>query len=343
MSVAASARFSCDGCGKVYSWKPELAGKRAKCKCGRAVEVPVAAPRAAPEEPSLDNLYALADEANSQATAASAAAQGPTCPSCQSPMTARTALCSSSGYDLKAGARVQSPAPKRAAPVAAAAAAPGVRVFGYASKRPGVVDEVAARARITDLYVPLGLLGFGSTLAIWRIAASGDLGIPTATAMFAVWVLFESILVFAGCLIGIKWLGISLGEPLTAFLKIGAVVVGPFGLALAIAWICGTWVAGFLLAPVLYYTMLSVFFDMDLGEVLLLSGITFFLQYVGRMLVLVLILQALFGSVPPAVAQLSGMALIGPMATWDEDEVDPTIVQRNAAADDKVSARHDQG
>jgi hypothetical protein len=30
----------CEGCGKKYRWKPELAGKKVKCKCGQVLEIP---------------------------------------------------------------------------------------------------------------------------------------------------------------------------------------------------------------------------------------------------------------------------------------------------------------
>ena len=42
MSEATAARFSCGGCNKTYAWKPELAGKRVKCKCGQVIDVPQA-------------------------------------------------------------------------------------------------------------------------------------------------------------------------------------------------------------------------------------------------------------------------------------------------------------
>jgi hypothetical protein len=41
-----SGKVSC-ACGKQYSWKPELAGKRAKCKCGGVVKFPAEDPAAA--------------------------------------------------------------------------------------------------------------------------------------------------------------------------------------------------------------------------------------------------------------------------------------------------------
>ena len=49
-------KFSCNACGKSYGWKPELAGRQAKCKCGQVMTVP-AEPPAPPEE---DALYDLA-------------------------------------------------------------------------------------------------------------------------------------------------------------------------------------------------------------------------------------------------------------------------------------------
>ncbi|HSI33500.1 MAG: hypothetical protein ACAI43_23190 [Phycisphaerae bacterium] len=39
-----AGRFVCSGCGKGYAWKPELAGKRVKCKCGAAISVPAVMP-----------------------------------------------------------------------------------------------------------------------------------------------------------------------------------------------------------------------------------------------------------------------------------------------------------
>lgn len=37
-------KITCDQCGKSYRWKPELAGRRAKCKCGAAIAFPESLP-----------------------------------------------------------------------------------------------------------------------------------------------------------------------------------------------------------------------------------------------------------------------------------------------------------
>lgn len=44
MSAVEEVGFSCAACGKQYRWKPELAGKKVKCKCGNALAVPATPP-----------------------------------------------------------------------------------------------------------------------------------------------------------------------------------------------------------------------------------------------------------------------------------------------------------
>src|SRR5436309_2140160 len=65
MGSTQAGKFSCDGCGKSYTWKAELAGRRVKCKCGRALTVPAQDPAAATYEAppeGFEDLYALAEE-----------------------------------------------------------------------------------------------------------------------------------------------------------------------------------------------------------------------------------------------------------------------------------------
>ena len=78
------SKFSCAACGREFRWKPELAGKRAKCKCGAAVQVPATDPAraktaaAAPAEESFEDVYALAAaEAEQSAAANQRSAQTP--------------------------------------------------------------------------------------------------------------------------------------------------------------------------------------------------------------------------------------------------------------------------
>ena len=50
MGAVAVGQFSCDTCGKSYRWKPEIAGRKAKCKCGAVMLCPSAEPRQEEEE-----------------------------------------------------------------------------------------------------------------------------------------------------------------------------------------------------------------------------------------------------------------------------------------------------
>lgn len=44
MEQVMEPKFSCAGCGKTFRWKPEIAGKKAKCGCGTSIMVPANAP-----------------------------------------------------------------------------------------------------------------------------------------------------------------------------------------------------------------------------------------------------------------------------------------------------------
>ena len=56
MPVETHAPILCPSCGKQFRWKPELAGKRAKCKCGGVIAIPAEPkpPQPAPDEDEYD-------------------------------------------------------------------------------------------------------------------------------------------------------------------------------------------------------------------------------------------------------------------------------------------------
>jgi len=91
--MAGGATFSCESCGKQYPWKPELAGKKARCKCGAVLSVP-AQPQAARAAARTPVAVAAAPVEESQ---------GYRCPACKGDLTPGTAVCISCGYDLRTG------------------------------------------------------------------------------------------------------------------------------------------------------------------------------------------------------------------------------------------------
>jgi hypothetical protein len=145
--MGATGSFSCDACGKTYAWKPEIAGKRVKCKCGGKLTVPATDPAAvaddAPE--GFDDLMALADGVPAQeesyappvATSAKAATARPAkagavCPSCSSPVDAAAVICINCGHNLKTGKKLKTARVSDDAPAAGAGAVP-YRSFGVKS------------------------------------------------------------------------------------------------------------------------------------------------------------------------------------------------------------------
>ena len=78
MSEITGPKFACASCGKEYKWKPELAGKKGKCKCGGVLSIPAEEPTEDAEpEPSLDDLYDVRDDAPKTAPAYAPAAPPP--------------------------------------------------------------------------------------------------------------------------------------------------------------------------------------------------------------------------------------------------------------------------
>ena len=78
MSEITGAKFTCPSCGKQYKWKPELAGKKGKCKCGGVLAIPAKppaepapepAPVLAPETDPFGDSYDVADQPVQQAPA----------------------------------------------------------------------------------------------------------------------------------------------------------------------------------------------------------------------------------------------------------------------------------
>lgn len=92
--MAGGATFSCDSCGKTYPWKAELAGKKAKCKCGAVLNIPAQpqAARAAARTPVAVAAAAPVEETT-----------GYRCPACKNDLTPGTAICVNCGYDLRTG------------------------------------------------------------------------------------------------------------------------------------------------------------------------------------------------------------------------------------------------
>jgi hypothetical protein len=301
-----SSKFPCTSCGKTYTWKPELAGKKAKCKCGNVMMVP-AAPPAPPEEE--DGLYDLApaDEppkpkVKPRVPLAPLPAKGPAPPS-RSPV---------------------------AAPVAAVAAATA-RSPMLAYQRGPTQREKDRFSTATlidmkrDAYVPAALLVGGLLIHVAYYALRYQLG-PTGMLLtgagLSLVMVFKAVLLIGFALVMAGPLGVSFGGIWTAALKLAAMAVFCDGVT---TWVDagvdkmtgtrGGMFSGMLSFPValcVYWVLLTYLFSMDPGDswlvVMLLAVFDMIVRWALLFLLLAFVLR--LGGVGPAAlpAAVTGAA-----------------------------------
>ena len=128
--MSAVGKFSCEACARSYSWKPELAGKRVKCKCGQPLSVPASNPAEEADAAGFEGLMPADDHITATAAAPAASRGGPSCPSCNAPVDPAAVLCVNCGHNLKTGKKLKT---TKLASSAAAAAATDRLVPGYRS------------------------------------------------------------------------------------------------------------------------------------------------------------------------------------------------------------------
>ena len=360
-------KFNCSACGKEYRWKPELAGKKAKCKCGGVIAVPATAPAAAKplaskpsaprpaakpaeQEVDFDGLYALAQE-EKKATARSAhaadeSASGYRCPACSANIPPGTTLCPSCHTDMRTGVRIGLPAGGAgvlAAAGAYAAATPTARagVLPYGGGGRGAAAAAASRAdrdmlyeggKFRSLYLPLGLIVLGILFYFGQLAFSDDkLSAGMMIVLVGARVFMDSLLIFISMLIAVRGFDMGFGAFGPGVLKILAIAMGPGALGQMVSgWMGGgmggLMVGGFL-TIVLYYTLIKVLFDLDLGETFLLV----FLIYGVQQVLGTFLLVALMGMASSGVLSEEGAGAIGggalAIATAGENE-DPVPPKR---------------
>ena len=344
-------KFNCGTCGKEYRWKPELAGKKAKCKCGNVIAVPAKAPasaaaakpaaRPAPkpaeQDIDLDGLYALAQE-EKKATVRAAhdvvdePATGYRCPSCSHGIPPGTVVCPNCRTDMRTGMRqvaVAGGGGVLAAAGAYAAATPTARAatLGYAGGRPGSradEDILYEGGKARSLYLPLGLIVLGVLFYFGQLAFSNDrLSAGIMILLVGARIIMDSVLIFISMLIAVRGFDMGFGAFGPGVLKILAIAMGPGALGqLATQWMgggAGGWMVGGFITIVLYYTLIKVLFNLDLGETFLLV----FLIYGVQQVLGTFLLVALMGMASSGALSGEGAVAIGggamAVATAGED------------------------
>lgn len=264
MGATQSGKFSCGECGKSYTWKAELAGRRVKCKCGKPLTVPAQDPAAAMYEAppeGFDDLYALAEEKVVQAA-----------PAFVRPQAAGAAAVAGGGGGRLIPAAAAAPSPARGGGAGGKSALVGYAQLG--SKKRGGGEEYVRGENVfwnpvTDLYVPAALILLGTFLSFFEIrVVLGLQSIPMAIGAVGVLTIVNVTFGFAGILIATKLLDLGLGPIPVAALKTAAAAILPAAAASLVGSLLGffgmyiAWVISFILSLIIFINLM----DMDYFE-----------------------------------------------------------------------------
>lgn len=275
MSEMSQAKFTCDSCGRSYTWKPELAGRRARCRCGATINVPQALPQ------EQDNqLYDLAPAEESAR-----------------PKTTRVPLAPL--------------APKAAVSHAQAAPAAHPVVSSALAYQRGATERDRQRTSAIslldlkrDVYVPVAVLVLGFVLYTGFYAIRYELS-GTGIAMVGLGVniitAFKAALLIGFALVAAGPLGVSFGGIYTAILKLAAVAVFCDGVT---TWVdagvarlaggAGGAFSGMISFPValaVYWILLIYMFSMDPGDSWMVVVLLAVFDFIVRMVLLMLLLR----------------------------------------------------
>ncbi len=224
MSSSARAPIVCTGCNRKFAWKPELAGRKVKCKCGDVLIVrgmthegeqhhaawPAARPRSAPPpaDDDLGGLMALAADADRAAAAM--------------PVEIRD---------------VPVPAAAPAAAPAAVAKPRGQQAAGTLAQARAAKAAAAMIDPVRDLYVPVALILAGMAMYVGFYAHQYELGGSALTMVsigLSVLTLLKTAVLVVGALLLAGPLGVGFGTVGPAVRKLAAISVFSDG---ATAWV----------------------------------------------------------------------------------------------------------
>ncbi|MEO0514065.1 MAG: hypothetical protein AAF086_02070 [Planctomycetota bacterium] len=287
------AKFECPNCGKAYRWQSKIAGKKVRCACTQKFRVPMvpgetpepdgplvgqaesptpAAPaspsahaKPAPPQPKApepdpyeldlpdDEPHANTAPLSARSSSAAKPTGGDKCPSCNSPLRPGAVICLNCGFNVAAGAKLQTvveagPAGDDDAPpagrgsgaavVGVAAAVGEERVIARSKLQDELAADLAKRHHFQEKTLPLIFLGGGVLLLLVnafllmtpvnRLSYDMPDGITgNLVALISYLILFAVQLpcLFVGILIVSKLFGSAFGELFSAIKKLAALAL----------------------------------------------------------------------------------------------------------------------
>jgi hypothetical protein len=303
MSEIVADQFSCDACGKAYRWKPELAGRRVKCKCGQVMTV-----REAQSAPAEDDLYAVAPGAGDE-----------------DDMNVTFAMA------RKAAAMEASAAPAAAAAPARGPASPFI---GY-QRGPTQREQENAAGNVIydmkrDVYVPVAILLGGLAIYVSYYAIHYQMtgfGVALTATGLSMLTAIKALLLIGFAFVVAGPLGVSFGGIWTAILKLAAIAVFSDGVTTwvdaGVAKLAGSWAfAGMISFPValaIFWLLLIYLFSMDSGDSWMVVILLAVFDGIVRWALLILLLGTVLhwgGVAAPNVPTFGGSSTVSsdPMA-----------------------------
>jgi len=344
--MADAARFSCEGCGKTYGWKQELAGRKVKCKCGHVMVVPHTPP--APED---EGLFELAPEDPQpkpairrqptvhQQHASSGSIVGATAIG----LTVIPAAVRGSSKKPGGGHRGGSGGSS------AAAGSGSGRTLAYA---PGPSQRDRERRStantvdtVRDVHAPVALLviGFIAYLAYYMLRAnvSGG-GLALISLGLGGMMIGKAALMMVFALVVAGPLGVSFGGIYTAALKLAAIAIFSDGL---ITWVdfgvdkmtgmrgmFGSMIS-FPIALGVFWVLLIYLFSMDPGDSWMVVILLCVFDYIIRMILLMVLLTIIFkmgGGTMAGLGSIAAMGGAGPPMLTPAQSGAPTVASEDA-------------
>lgn len=244
MGAVCEGKFACDRCGKQYTWKPQLAGRRARCACGCEMTVP--------QQDEQDN-----DFGDYELAAPSRGGEG-----------AAKVVPAQSASAQRVAAQ-----PIRAAKVIAYQRPGAARTDG---KSDYVLDP------IKDLYAPLWLIVGGVVVSLgfellfnWR----GKTPILKVLQSFGIEMIVYTAFLLVAVMIAAKIRGIALGRFPIALMKLCAISVAPHAIGILVAPLFIFIPFGSLLAAIgefaIWFALLGALFDLDESDTWFITAVAF--------------------------------------------------------------------
>jgi hypothetical protein len=266
--------FACDACGKRFAWKPQLAGRNAKCKCGQVLRVPATDPATEGDE----GLYDLADD--TPTAGAASVKPRPVVVEQEAPPEPEPSLKVSTGPEVGLDESVSRKLLERGV-------LPGTKKKDLLDENPLAKEE----PRWRSYHLPILLIGVGVLLTIFAVRMTTE-GPPKPMAQAltdaGIQMAISLGLVFGGVFLAAILMGIELPDSKgITMLKLAAVSLAPSAVAVMLLTSLGEIngaIVGQLTSVALYAALFFALFRLQATDIAMCVVVIVILNGLGQYL-----------------------------------------------------------